>query len=86
LSFADAVDDATGFKREMHVLFEKLEPEQLRKNTQAIIGDMMVGIGTSTGTRSLFARPDSLTRATRYALRSFARTPSVSITSKSRES
>ena len=29
----------------------------------------MVGIGTSTGTRSLFARPDSLTRA----LRSFAR-------------
>ena len=66
LSFADAVDDATGFKREMHVLFEKLEPEQLRKNTQAIIGDMMVGIGTSTGTRSLFARPDSLTRATRF--------------------
>ena len=85
LSFADAVDDATGFKREMHVLFEKLEPEQLRKNTQAIIGDMMVGIGTSTGTRSLFARPDSLTRATRF-VRSFARTPSVSITFRSRAS
>jgi len=74
LSFADAVDDATGFKREMHALFEKLEPEQLRKNTQAIIGDMMVGIGTSTGTRSLFARPDSLTRATRF-VRSFVRSP-----------
>ena len=41
LSFAEAVDDATGFKREMRALFDKLEPEQLRKNTQEIIGDMM---------------------------------------------
>ena len=41
LTFAEAVDDVTGFKREMRVLFEKLEPEQLRQNTQEIIGDMM---------------------------------------------
>ena len=41
LAFAEAVDDATGFKSEMRALFDKLEPEQLRKNTQEIIGDMM---------------------------------------------
>lgn len=41
LSFADAVEDATGFKDEMHTLFAALEPEQLRRNTQEIIGNMM---------------------------------------------
>ena len=41
LTFADAVDDATGFKHSMRVLFENLEPEQLRRNTQEVIGNMM---------------------------------------------
>ena len=41
LSFAEAVEDATGFKDEMHTLFAALEPEQLRRNTQEIIGNMM---------------------------------------------
>jgi aarF domain-containing kinase len=41
LSFAERVDDATGFKVEMRALFEKLEPEQLRRNTQEVIGNMM---------------------------------------------
>lgn len=41
LSFAEAVEDATGFKNEMNALFAALEPEQLRKNTQEVIGNMM---------------------------------------------
>lgn len=41
LSFAEAVEDATGFKNEMATLFAALEPEQLRKNTQDVIGNMM---------------------------------------------
>ena len=75
LSFADAVDDATGFKREMHVLFEKLEPEQLRKNTQAIIGDMMVGIGY-LDRHALALRAPRLAHS-RYALRSFVRQDTI---------
>ena len=41
LSFAEAVDDATGFKNEMNSLFAALEPEQLRKNTQEVVSNMM---------------------------------------------
>jgi aarF domain-containing kinase len=41
LSFAEAVDDATGFKNEMNALFAALEPEQLRKNTHEVVSNMM---------------------------------------------
>ncbi|WPT16591.1 Putative serine/threonine-protein kinase abkC [Picochlorum sp. SENEW3] len=41
LKFADSVEDTTGFKSDMASLFAALEPEQLRKNTQEVVSNMM---------------------------------------------
>lgn len=41
LEFADSVEDTTGFKSDMASLFAALEPEQLRKNTQEVVSNMM---------------------------------------------